>query len=84
MQKHDAPNALRLLYARRERRVNRRAAKERDELAPPHVEHRSSSSRFVSVPPVNQQATGAYALDFEHPQLAAEWLARPWGRSELF
>jgi hypothetical protein len=28
MQKHDAPHALRLLRARRERRVDRRAAKE--------------------------------------------------------
>src|ERR1700757_2162331 len=75
MQKHDA---LRLLYPRRERRVNRRAAKERDELALPHVEHRSSSCRFASAPPVNQQ------VGLEHPHPGAEWLASPWGRSELF
>src|SRR5439155_15661289 len=67
----DATNLRAPLGIGSERRRDDRAAKERNELAASHVEHRVSSRL---APPAS----------LPHPQSAAERPPSPWGRPELF
>src|SRR5262249_48227666 len=67
-----------LLCARRERPCGR-AAEQRDEVAPFHVEHGGTSS-----PMRYQRRRLARALGFPAPQPAIERRPNPWGRPELF
>src|SRR5262249_20322596 len=68
----------RLLRVRRERPRGRRAAEQRDELAPFHAEH----GDFLAYALLARQPTRA--LSFPAHQPAIERPASPWGRPELF
>src|SRR6516165_10695152 len=63
--------------ARRER-PRCRAAQKRDEVAPPHAEHRASSPRQIP-PGGGYQQARAPAVGLPHAQPAAERPASPWG-----
>src|SRR5712691_5583520 len=74
----DAPHPGRLLRARRKRPCHRRAAKQRDELPTPHVEHGGLSPRTGF-----RAANGPRAW-LPHSQPATTETASPYARPELF
>jgi hypothetical protein len=72
----------RLLRARRERPCYRRTAKQRDQLAPPHVEHGAPSLGAAADP--TSPATAVAQSVCRIFSLPLEQSSRPWGRPESF